>query len=154
MAFCVPYRRLRRQRRIVEHNRREIAAIDRNGAGKDEARLVARRAADFEQRAGAVQVHPHAEIEVRFRLAADDRREMKDGRSLAVDGALEQLPVADVAGDLCDPRIVQAVSRDDVDERDPVNPLVAAEVAELQQPGCESLAEETGAAGNEYAHGR
>ena len=75
---------------------------------------------------------------------------MKDGRSLAVDGALEQPPVADVAGDLRDPRIVQPVSRDDVDESDPVDPLVPAEVATLQQPGCESLAEETGAAGNEY----
>ena len=62
--------------------------------------------------------------------------------------------VADVAGDLRDPRIVQPVSRDDVDERDPVDPVVPAEVATLQQPGCESLAEETGAAGNEDAHGR
>ena len=91
MAFCVPYERLRRQRRIVEHDRRKRAAVDRDRAGEDDARLMARRAADFEQRARPVQVHAHAEIEVRFRLTADHRREMKNGGGLAVDGALEQL---------------------------------------------------------------
>ena len=84
-------RRLRRQRRIVEHDRRKGAAVDRDRAGEDEARLMARRAADLEQRARAVQVHAHAEIEVRFRLTADHRREMKNGRRLAFGGALEQL---------------------------------------------------------------
>ena len=67
---------------------------------------MSRPAADFEQRARAVQIHAHAEIEVRFRLTADHRREMKDGGRLAFGGALEQLAVADVARDLRQARIV------------------------------------------------
>ena len=118
---------------------------------------MARRAADLEQRARAVQVHAHAEIEVRFRLTADHRREMKNGGGLAFGGALEQLAVADVAGDLRHARITQSFSRDDVDERDPVDrfvPAAGGEMTALQQPGCEGFAEEAGTAGNEDAHGR
>ena len=155
MAFCVPYKVCGVRGVSSSTTAGKVAAVDRDRAGEDEARLMRRGAVDLEQRARAVQVHAHAEIEVRFRLTADHRREMKIGRRLAFGGALEQLPVADVAGDLRDTRVAQSFSRDDVDKRDPASVrLLLGEVTALQQPGCQGLAEEAGTAGNEDAHGR
>ena len=119
---------------------------------------MARRAADLEQRARAVEVHAHAEIEVRFRLAADHRREMKNGG-----GSGRRRRARAAARSLMSPvtcamrESSQPFSRDDVDERDPVDrfvPAAGGEMTALQQPGCQGLAEEAGTAGNEDAHGR
>src|SRR5687768_4207517 len=58
---------LRGQRRRLEHDLGQRAAVDRNRAGEDNARAMAGGAADLEQRARAVEVHAHPEIEVRLR---------------------------------------------------------------------------------------
>ena len=114
---------------------------------------MARSAADLEQRPGAVEVHAHAEIEVGFRLAADDGREMKDGGGVRVDGALQQRSVADVASDLRDPRVGQPFGGDDVGEGDLVDRAIVTVPRRrgghaARQPGREGLAEEAGPAGD------
>ena len=79
---------------------------------------VAALAADFEQVLRRVPVHAHAEVEIRFRLAADDCRQMEYRRGLGGDGAFEEPAVGDVARELFEAGIAQPGSGDDVDERD------------------------------------
>ena len=109
--------------------------------------------ADLEQRARTVEVDAHPEVEIRLGLAADDGGQMEDGGGLRRNEPLEQRAVGDVAGHLGDARIVEAFRRDDVGQRDLVEPFVPAvsadEMSALEQPGCEGLAEETGAAGDQ-----
>ena len=78
IAFWVPYEVCGVSGVLSSTTSGKIAAVDRDRAGEHQARLVAHSAADLEQRASTVEVHAHAEVEVRFRLAADDGREVKD----------------------------------------------------------------------------
>ena len=143
---------MRRERRGFEHHFGQRTAVNRDGARKHHARTVTRGTANLEQRARTVEVDPHPEIEIRFCLSADDRREMEDAGGSSRDDLPEQRAVRDVARCLRDARVVEAVRRDDIGQRDLVNPFVPAvgadETAALEQPGCEGLAEESGAAGD------
>ena len=154
--FLGAVRRLRRERRRLEHDLRQRAAVDRNRTGKHHAGPMPCRPADLEQHARAVEIHPHAEIEVGLRLAADDGREVKDRRGLRCDHPLEQRAIGDVADDLRDPPVVEAFGPDHVGQRDLVDRFVVAagrgQLSALEQASGEGLAEEAGPAGDQDMH--
>ena len=153
MAFSVPYERLRHDRQVVADDGRQLAAVNRDRTGEDEAGHPAAGAAQIEQRPRGVDIDPHAELEVGLRHAADDGREMKDGSRRGIDGAGEERSISDVADDRVDSGIVEAGRRDDVDERDALNRLLPAgcicQGAALEQRPREPAAEESRAAGDD-----
>ncbi len=114
------------------------------------------RPADFEQHAGAVEIHPHPEIEVGLRLAADDGREVEDRGGLGCDHPLQQRAIGEVADDLRDAPVVEAFGPDHVGQRDLVDRFVVAvgrgQLSALEQAGGEGFAEETGPAGDQDMH--
>jgi hypothetical protein len=109
---------LRRCRGFIRHLRGQIAAEDGNRAGKQEARTGAERARSFKNQAGGLEIDFHADSEIRLRLAADNRGEMKDAVGTGIDRRRNRLRIADVTGQHADARIIHPLSRHDIQQRD------------------------------------
>ncbi len=96
---------------------------------------MAAGAAAFQQQARSIEVDTHSEIEIRFGLAADNCRQVKDGGRLRRDHSLKQSTVGDVAGDLFNPRVVETGGGDHVDQDDLADGLqLAATVRQAALP--------------------
>ena len=71
---------------VLDHLR-HVAAIDGERAGEDEARAPAGGAHRLEEHAGAVEVDPHAEVEVGLGVGTDDGGQMPDDVGLGGEAA-------------------------------------------------------------------
>ena len=85
MAFSEPYDDCGHHGGVVRHHRGQRAAEDRERAREHEARRLVEAAARVEQCARRVDVDPHAEVELRLRLTAHDRREVVDDVDVVLD---------------------------------------------------------------------
>ncbi|ABA53116.1 hypothetical protein BURPS1710b_A0443 [Burkholderia pseudomallei 1710b] len=149
-------RRLRFERGVVPHEFGQRAAVHRHRAREHHARPVPARAAHVEQQARRIEVDPHPEVEIGFRLAAHDRREMEDRVRARVDRGLEHGAIGDVADARRHARIIEVVGLDDVEQHElvdaPRRAVRAGQLAAREQLFRETLAEKAGAAGDENLH--
>ncbi|MNT21751.1 hypothetical protein D3C72_1570990 [compost metagenome] len=113
-------------------------------------------AADVEQQSRGVEVDAHAQLEIGFRLAADDGGQVEDRAGLRIDGSAHESTVGDVARDHCHARIVEIMRGHHVDQYQLADRLQLAvavrQLALRQQLARQALPEESGAAGNQYFH--
>ena len=86
--------------KFVADCRRERRAEHRNRRGEDDPRAIAAaRGADrFEQRARAVEIDPHALLEIEFGLAGNNAGQMKDHVRPAGDGRVHGRRIGDIGG--------------------------------------------------------
>ena len=63
-----------------------------------------------------IQIDAHAEVEIRFGLAAHDGREMKHRRDVSVDRMFDELAVRNVSGQRADSGVAKRVGRRQIDE--------------------------------------
>jgi hypothetical protein len=108
--------------------------------------------------AGAVQVHPHAEVEVRLRPGTDHRGQVQHHVRPAVDELVQHARRVEVGRDDLDPRVRRKpLGRHHVQHLEPLQwPVLAihGETVPLQDGGHELLANEPGTAGDHDLHDR
>ena len=149
--------RQRRQRRVVAHRIRHIVgacgAEHRERAREYEPRRLRQCTQRFEQMPCRIENDPDPEIELRFGLAADDRREMEHRLRVVPDQRAHGERIGDVAGDELDARIVEAAPR----RRRTVRGRCAARRrrrSAFRAPGffAQDGAQKTGAPGDDDSH--
>jgi hypothetical protein len=148
--------------RMMELANVEAARLGRPGrttmVGRRSARPSTKplRLARLEHVACALEVDPHAEIEVLLRIGADDRREMEYAVHVVPDRLVHLGQIGDVAGHRMDAVVIgHAFRLHHVEQRQSVDRLPAGrrlERAPCEQRSCELLADEAGTAGDHDVH--
>ncbi len=142
---------------VVRHRIGERSAENGERAREDELRRARQLATALEQRASRVEVDAHADVELRFRLAAHHRRKMEDGIGVVRHDPFNQRGLGKIAGHHRDAPVGDRRG-DDVDQHQVADLVrLAAGVGERaasEEGAREATAQEAGAAGDHDAHGR
>ena len=145
------------ERGVVGNRVGQGAAEYGERAREDEFRRPRERAAGVEQPSRRIDIDAHAEVEVGFGCAADDRREVEYRIGATRERPLDRRRVGEVADDRRDRRTGRRAGRDRVDGDDLANraprPLRVDERASGGELAREPRAEEAARAGDDDAHG-
>ena len=113
--------------KIVRNGFRKRRAEHRDRRRKDQARTipVADGTNGFEQCARAVEIDPHAFLEINLGLAGDDAGEMKDHVGAACDCSTRRFFIGNIGGGGLDlaGESKRLLRRDDVDQGEPLDRL-------------------------------
>ena len=124
------------------------------GAGEDQARPAREGAHRVQEMPGAVEIDGVAQVDVGLGGTADHGRQMVDRVVAGAEEVEDDARAGDVAGQQLQARVRgQALGRGDVEQGDALDPA-AEQLAALQQPCRQLLADETAAARDQHAHGR
>ena len=141
--------------KIVGDGRRERRAEHRDRRGEDEPRPIAAagRADGFEQRTRAVEIDPHALVEIELGLAGHHAGQMKDHLGPAGDGGTHGRRIGDIGRGGLDfaGEFVGLLRGDDIDQRELVDGS-AVERAVSDEPRYELAPDHARGAGDENMH--